>query len=447
MEQIAGFPYFRIEFTKEGQVFKPAQRDDILKNVPAGTTDIIVASHGWNNDINDAQALYKNLFTHISKELPKSPAKTRKLAVVGVFWPSKKFAEEDLVPGGGASAGGTDDAKLQHRLDNLASTVGPEAKAEVAKAKAAAQQLNDVASQVKYVDSLRRALEKEVGKPDASERLDDAADLFFSETAESIFDALKVPPGILPPAAKPAGAGGATSVGSVPTGLGGGVGGGMGGGAGIGSFFRGVRDRALDIANFTTYYVMKKRAGTVGKEGVGPLIAAIRAKYPAARVHLVGHSFGGRVVTAAADAQSGAGAIGSLSLLQTAYSHNALGDNKKGLVGFFRGIVTGKKVKGPIIISHTINDRAVGIAYPLASRLARDNSKALGDRNDPYGGLGRNGALFADASEEFKLTKNVAGFAFKGGKIYNLNADEVIPSHGDVEQPAVARAILCAIAT
>ena len=67
------FPYFRIELTKDGKVFKPAQRDDILKNVPAGTTDIIVASHGWNNDINDAQALYKNLFSEVAKELSKSP--------------------------------------------------------------------------------------------------------------------------------------------------------------------------------------------------------------------------------------------------------------------------------------------------------------------------------------------------------------------------------------
>ena len=442
MEQIAIFPYFPIEFTKDGKVFKPEQRDDILNNVPAGTTDIVVASHGWNNDINDAQSLYENLFTEIANELSKSPAKGRKIAVVGVFWPSKKFAEEDLVAGGGASAGGTDDVKLQRRLDNLAATLGADAAAEVAKAKAAAAQINNADSQSAFVEALRRALDHEVGKPDPSERQDDAADLFFTETPADIFDALKVPPGILQAPPKPAGTGGAMSVGSVPSALGGGI----GGGAGIGSFFRGIRDRALDIANFTTYYVMKKRAGIVGKEGVGPLVAQIRTRY-SARVHLVGHSFGGRVVTAATDAQQGAGAISSLSLLQTAYSHNALGDNNKGLVGFFRGVITGKKVKGPIIISHTVNDRAVGIAYPIASRLARDNSKALGDRNDPFGGLGRNGALFADASEEFKLTKDVAGFAFKSGKIYNLNADDVIMNHGDVERPAVARAILFAVAT
>lgn len=441
MDQIAGFPYFKVELTKEGKIFKPAQRDDLLANVPAGTTDIVIASHGWNNDINDAQALYTNLFKHIAKELPQSSMKTRKLAVVGVFWPSKKFAEEDLIPGGGASVGGASAAKVQSRLDNLASTLGADAAAEIAKAKTAAANLNDAASQKAYIEALRKALEKEVGAADASERQEDAADLFFSESPADIFDALKVPPGILPAAPKPSGAGGATGVPKPTAGLGGGA----GGAAGIGGFFRSMADRALDIANFTTYYVMKKRAGIVGKEGLAPLIAAMRAKYPNANVHLVGHSFGGRVVTAAIDAQPGAAAVASLTLLQAAFSHNALGDDKKGLKGFFRAVVTGKKIKGPVIISHTANDRAVGIAYPLASRLARDNSKALGDRNDPYGGLGRNGALFADASEEFKLAKNSGAFAFKAGKIYNLNADAVIPNHGGVEQPEVARAMLSAM--
>lgn len=442
MEQIVDFPYFRIEFTSNGSVFKPEQRDDILNNVPAGTTDIIVASHGWNNDMNEAHVLYTNLFSQVAHELPTSPARGRKIAVVGVFWPSKKFAEEDLISGGGASASGTGDEKLQRRLDNLAAALGPDAAADVAKAKSAAARINDAAAQTEYIEALRRALDKEVGKPDASERQEDAADLFFAESPEDIFDALKVPPGILPPASKPSGMGGATSV--VPSGIAGGTGG-AGGGVGIGSFFRGVRDRALDIANYTTYYVMKKRAGTVGKEGVAPLLKAIRAEYPSARVHLVGHSFGARVVTAATDAQE-AGSITSLTLLQAAYSHNALGDNKKGLVGFFRGVITGKKVKGPIIISHTQNDRAVGLGYPLASRLARENNKALGDRNDPYGGLGRNGALFADASEEFKLTQDATAFTFKGGKIYNLNADAVITNHGDVEGRPVARALLFAMA-
>jgi len=85
----------------------------------------------------------------------------------------------------------------------------------------------------------------------------------------------------------------------------------------------------------------------------------------------------------------------SVSLLQAAFSHNGLsggfGDGGKDK-GFFRAIIDHKRVSGPIIITHTKNDRAVGIAYPLASRIAGQNAAALGDQNDPYGGMGRNGA-------------------------------------------------------
>ncbi len=54
--------------------------------------------------------------------------------------------------------------------------------------------------------------------------------------------------------------------------------------------------------------------------------------------------------------------------------------------------MTGAKVNGPILITHTKNDKAVGIAYPLASRINGVKTAALGDENDPYGGIGRNGA-------------------------------------------------------
>jgi hypothetical protein len=42
-----------------------------------------------------------------------------------------------------------------------------------------------------------------------------------------------------------------------------------------------------------------------------------------------------------------------------------------------------KRVSGPILITHTKNDKAVGIAYPLASRNPRDLASALGDEMTP----------------------------------------------------------------
>lgn len=44
---------------------------------------------------------------------------------------------------------------------------------------------------------------------------------------------------------------------------------------------------------------MKERAGLVGQVGLNPLLRSLQAALPAVRLHLAGHSFGGRLVTAA----------------------------------------------------------------------------------------------------------------------------------------------------
>ena len=61
-----------------------------------------------------------------------------------------------------------------------------------------------------------------------------------------------------------------------------------------------MRAAAERLLNYATYYQMKERAGLVGRTGAYAVISAIQARHPEVNVHLVGHSFGGRLVTAAA---------------------------------------------------------------------------------------------------------------------------------------------------
>src|SRR5262249_54001378 len=56
---------------------------------------------------------------------------------------------------------------------------------------------------------------------------------------------------------------------------------------------------ARDVFRTFTYWQMKKRAGVVGQTGVRATVAAVQDQFPAARVHLIGHSFGCKVVLAA----------------------------------------------------------------------------------------------------------------------------------------------------
>ena len=165
----------------------------------------------------------------------------------------------------------------------------------------------------------------------------------------------------------------------------------------------------------------------VGK-ALNGMLASIRQLRPDLRVHLIGHSFGARVVTAAVD---GPVAIGpaSLALLQGAFSHNGFAakfDGKKD--GFFRKVVAQSKVVGPILATHTVNDRAVGIAYALASRFSNDNAAALGDENDVFGGIGRNGAIKLKPAEFVKaaLLPATSPYQFTAGKVHNLKADAFI---------------------
>jgi hypothetical protein len=100
-----------------------------------------------------------------------------------------------------------------------------------------------------------------------------------------------------------------------------------------------------------------------------------------------------------------------------------------------------------MLITHTKNDQAVGIAYPLASRIAHQKAAALGDRNDPYGGMGRNGAQHTPEAEEVidGLQEVGSQYVFAQNKVFNLNADRFIKNHSDVTGPQVAYAILHAV--
>jgi hypothetical protein len=139
----------------------------------------------------------------------------------------------------------------------------------------------------------------------------------------------------------------------------------------------------------------------------------------------------------------------SLTLLQAAFSHNGFAEKFDGTRdGFFRDVVKGNKIAGPIVITHSINDTAVGTAYPLASKLSGDDAAGFGDAKDRFGGIGRNGAQHTpEADNSSSLGPNNRTYSFQAGKLYNLNADSIIQGHSDICRSEVAHALLCAIAT
>src|SRR5262249_55598099 len=90
---------------------------------------------------------------------------------------------------------------------------------------------------------------------------------------------------------------------------------------------KGLWDGARELLRQATYYAMKRRAGTGGPRGLGPLIGRLAQAVPDVRVHLIGHSFGGRLVSfALAGLPDGVRAVKSVTLLEGAFSHYAFAD-------------------------------------------------------------------------------------------------------------------------
>jgi hypothetical protein len=431
MPELSGFPSAEIQFDRDARVV--GGLDGVLALADGPCTDLIVMSHGWNNDAREARELYKQLAASMRELFNQGriPAlQDRKIALVCVLWPSKKFADEQGNVGGAAGVGSAVEAlAVTDQINDLRTLFpDPESQQILDSLVELVPQLEDSGSaRKKFADQLRALLDA-----DAADDEDATKDLFDTDGGE-LMDRLAMPlliPG--PPGGQP--------------GDGAGVDGG-GGAAGFGDLLSGPLGAAKKLLNFTTFFEMKARAGEVGARGVAPVVAQIKQSRPGLNVHFLGHSFGARVVSAAAK-QLPQDSVATITLLQGAFSHHGFArDFEPGRNGFFRQIIDNKTVRGPVVITKTANDRAVGFAYAVASRISNDAAAGVGDARDKFGGIGRNGAVKTAEAKDGQLLAVGGGYAFQPRVLHNLLADEFIKDHSDVKGPQVAYAVLSAVAT
>ncbi len=383
LTQYGGYPAFDVMYDMGGHLVDPTAESDAASYFGMGDgkkiTDIVVISHGWNNDISDAHTLYQNFFNAFAPVPDALRNKGgRTFGVVALFWPSKKFADSDLIPGGAAGLSDPAATRVLAQLDLFSDMFAHDlaVDAKIAHLKSLLPILNiSVNAQDDYVSTLASMVP--LPRYEADEGLDNARQALSTLPGHVVLKNLATP--FASPSAPLPGSGGAAGL------------------------LTGITSAAATLGDLTTYYTMKDRAGIVGRTGAVGTIRAMRncrAPSNGPKIHLVGHSFGGRLVTAAANALNGNGGapaefVDSMTLLEAAYSHNGMGKNwdGNGTDGAFRSVITQVKVKGPIIISHSSHDFPVGTAYPIASRLRGQAGEALiGGPNDIYGGMGRNGA-------------------------------------------------------
>jgi hypothetical protein len=430
-------PYTPVEFTTEGQPNQGQLTAAVEGARSADATDVLVIAHGWNADMPGATRLFERLTDNLADLLPAAPPPPRRVAVTGVLWPSIRWADEDEIAGGGAAAG--DAEQLLHAaIDEVV-----EDPAIAAELHAASDILaTEPDGRAAFLAALRRILpqpDPESEDPVPGPLTDGDPGTVFEAAEEAMLGLDEDDePVVAEPEAGPPGSFPDLLADEEVA------------GAGLRDILRSPVEIGRKLLNLTTYYTMKDRAGKVGTRGVTQLLDRLhqRQGVPAARLHLAGHSFGARVVSAAA--ASTEVPIHSVSLLQGAFSHFGFAHDyaNSGKDGLFRPAVIGQALRGPIIVTHTHHDSAVRTAYAIASRLARQIGADLGGGpNDPYGGIGANGALQTAEAGNSRLESVGFQYPFRARRIHNLLADDFIAGHSTVTGREVAHAMRCAMTT
>jgi hypothetical protein len=445
MQTIEGFDFFPLTFDRDGQLVSSSELHDLLATIgTAGATDAIFLAHGFRNSEREATMLYTNFLRNLRVDCGRDDLRDslggRRIAVAGVFWPSKPFREVADLGEGGAQALGDElalRARVRAQLEQLRDEdAPPDRRPALDRAIELLPSLEqDPAAQDEFVSLVLSVLSGADG--DKTEGLEQIR----AQPGSELLGKLRVPI-ILPTSRDDDDEGGVAAAGRAN----------LGGGRVLaaGDVLRSVQGRVGQFLNLTTWYVMKERAGTVGAQGVAAALRQLKARHPGVKIHLVGHSLGARLMAAAVKALGSAPPLqpDSLMLLEGAFSHYGFSaNNGHGVAGFFRDVVAQQIVKGPVVSTFSVQDTVVGYAYAIMSRLAGDNVKAVGDANDPFGGIGRNGTQKTQEAVNDVLHAPGVPYDLKLRVINNLDGSGgLIKDHGDVTNPVVTYAFASAMA-
>lgn len=205
-----------------------------------------------------------------------------------------------------------------------------------------------------------------------------------------------------------------------------------------------------------SYWTMKKRGRSIGESGMHDFVASVMNAAPTARVHLMGHSFGCIVVSSVVGGRDAKQPlprpVDSLALIQGAVSLWAFGEEVHGesRAGYFNPWIKRTAVRGPIIVSRSIHDKAVGTLYPWASAVSlADGSFDVDEDNLPlHGAIGAFGIRGLKGAVARNMLEATGRYGFEAGKVYNLESsmfikkgDGVSGAHSDIDGPEVAHAL------
>ena len=441
-DTIAGVPFWTVRFDDQGDG-DPANADVITRIAAAGLTDVVLFSHGWNNSHDDAANLYRAWFGQLVPQLAHAHPGT-KVGLVGIFWPSQRWSDEpipDFTPtpaaGPGGAAGlttttGYDYVATLSKADMASLTATfPGHEADISQLESFLAGPPTVAAMNEFKEILGRLIPS--SHADGGDDLDDIPPAMLADDAVTVFT--RYTNALVNSGARLQGSGG--------------------GAAGLGEALSKLWNGAKEALRGTTYWQMKNRASLIGRTGVARFITSLSAAAPTVRIHLVGHSFGARLVSSTLlGIEHSPSPVKSVTLLQGAFSHFAFSDSLP-FAPSRKGALSGRlaMIDGPLVVAYSKFDRAVGTFYPLASMASGDDAAGLAD---PvlfrFGGMGFDGAKGLPTTDVAIKTAGVGTtYPCAPHAVLNVDAAHVVcrddnPSgaHSDIVHPELTWLMLCA---
>lgn len=446
MDRMAGLPFREVTFDAEGDLDGTAQT--VLSDLrDEGVTDVLVFSHGWNNDRATARRLYERFFGEVRTVLDEHGRPDRSLGVLGIYWPSRRWTDEpapDLDPADLPDLGrGGVTASVDEEAPSFDPPPPPDEETRAAIHDAFPQETGAVDE---LVDLLQARPHDESKLDRAHELVSELLRSAGTGPADDDGDGAGGIPKVAEPGRNPRDVASTfvqamEDLGVVTTG--------PGGQAGLlGSIGR-LWHGAQELARQATYWQMKKRAGVVGERGLGPLVREMLDA--GLEVTLVGHSFGARLVSFALRAlDTGRGTVRGVVLLQGAFSQFTFSrrlPHDPARSGALEGLQT--RVAGPLVACHSRFDEALGTFYPLASVAAGQDASAIEELQARWGAIGFGGHQPPQQRE--RLHSVATSYDFTGGSLVSIDVAGVVrrgrpPSgaHSDIVHPELAWIVVCA---
>ncbi len=412
-------PYYVLPFDGNGVCTGPQTLQHLL-DAADGYSDIFLFSHGWNNDWAAATQRYEEFILGVQSlrrehHLP-APAGYKPL-LVGIFWPSQALAWFDSEVGPGFAAVGDPAAQaaqaelLQGVLQDVAAALPKASRArffELATAPALqppeARELAALLAGATHADN-----EEGRAAPTAQDLLAAASSLSAPEPDYDAVGTADAAAGAAPSAA-----------------------------FGLGDLLGALDPRNL-IKPFTVWQ-MKDRAGVVGHDGVAPVLLGLLQR-STARVHLLGHSYGCKVVmTALCTPAALPRPVESALLLQPAVSQYAFAAEVPD-VGVAGGFARARqRVHQPIVATYSANDVPLTKLFHVSVRRSDDLGELqfAGEGSSPsrYAAMGGYGPQASQA--RFVAIQDPGGAYTMGaaGQLLAVNGTRCISGHGDINGPA-----------